>query len=118
MVTAWSGIRAAGSERTVRWSIEHTWELAFNVRKFVTVDALINAKKRAKKALCIWMEGILKEGDDIGTLHDLSGIHYRHTISHFCDDAKIVGDIDHRQVKARVDIFEQLENLSLDGHIQ
>ena len=51
-------------------------------------------------------------------LDDPSGVHHRHTVRHFGDDAEVVGDQKQRKLEARFQIAQQVENLRLDRDVE
>ncbi len=50
--------------------------------------------------------------------HDQPVVHHSHPIGDAAHDAQIVGDEQHRHGELPLQLLHQLEDLSLDGHIQ
>src|SRR4030095_13608057 len=48
----------------------------------------------------------------------LTGIHHANIITHLGDNPNIVGNKDHSQTAALLNVLEQIEILRLNGHIQ
>jgi len=49
---------------------------------------------------------------------DLAGVHDTGSIRHLPNDAKVVGDEQHGHVEFLLQLFEQLQDLGLDGHVE
>ena len=65
--------------------------------------------------------GVARRGEQrlaLGKLHDMPGIHHRHTIGHLVDHGQIVGDQQQRHAAFALQAAEQRQNLSLNGHIE
>src|SRR5215471_4944401 len=71
-----------------------------------------------EQCLGIGMRRLVKNGAYGRPLDQLAGIHYPYIVTHFGDDADIMGDEDHGEAALFLDIFEQIEVLRLDCDIQ
>ena len=54
----------------------------------------------------------------LGALHDLAGIHDRHLVGPFRDDAEIVRDEQDRHAEPLLQLADQLQDLRLDGDVE
>jgi hypothetical protein len=64
------------------------------------------------------MFGSLENGLNIGLFHNGSCVHDRHPSTHSRDDSQIMGDEKDRGRQGALKFSEQLQNLSLNGHIE
>jgi predicted HD phosphohydrolase len=71
-----------------------------------------------EKETGVWMEGMAKEFFPACHLHDLSHIHDRYSITDVLDDSKIVRDEKVGEAKLVSQVHEEVQNLSLNGHIK
>ena len=62
--------------------------------------------------------GIIEESPGGGLFHDVSGVHHRHLVGHFGNDAQVVGDDDNGHMELFLQVLQKLQDLGLDGHIQ
>ena len=53
-----------------------------------------------------------------GVLDDLAGVHHGDPVAHPGDDAEVVGDQQHGDVEALLQVGEELEDLRLDRHVE
>ena len=53
-----------------------------------------------------------------GVLDDLAGVHHGDPVAHAGDDAEVVGDQQHGDVEALLQIGEEIEDLRLDRHVE
>ena len=53
-----------------------------------------------------------------GVLDDLAGVHHGDAVAHPGDDAEVVGDQQHGDVEALLQVGEEVEDLGLDRHIE
>jgi hypothetical protein len=51
-------------------------------------------------------------------LDDLAQVHHRHPVAHMMDHTEVMGDKQIRQAELSLQIFEQIQYLSLDGDIE
>ena len=50
--------------------------------------------------------------------HDPTRVHHHDAVAHLRDDAEVVSDEDQREVRLLLNLAEQAQVLSLDGHVQ
>ena len=72
----------------------------------------------SEQGLGIGMPGIREELSHRTVFDDLARIHDRHFVAHLGDDPQIVGDEDQRHAGVPLQVFEEVQILRLDGHIQ
>ena len=53
-----------------------------------------------------------------GVLDDLAGVHHGDAVAHAGDDAEVVGDQQHGDVEALLQVGEEVEDLRLDRHVE
>ena len=66
----------------------------------------------------VWVKRILEEILHRRFLHDLSGIHDRYRVTELGHHTHVVGNQDDRHIVFLPQLPEQIQDLSLDGHIQ
>ena len=64
------------------------------------------------------MAGVIVDLVGGADLYDVAGVHHGHPVGNVGHDAQVVGDHDDGQVVFGPQLLEQLQNLSLNGHIQ
>ena len=64
------------------------------------------------------MQGILVEVVAIGHLDDLADVHDRDPVADVPHDGQVVGDKQVGEVVARLEVLEQIDDLSLDRHVE
>src|SRR5262245_47441094 len=64
------------------------------------------------------MRRLVKNHPYWGPFDQLASVHHSHIITHLGDNPDVMGNKDHRQTTALLDVFEQIEILCLNGHIQ
>ncbi len=70
------------------------------------------------KALSVGMARVVKDVHRRPDLRHLAGVEDGHPVAGFCYDAQIVGDEQGGDVKTGLQIPQQGQDLSLDGHVQ
>ena len=64
------------------------------------------------------MERLLVEVDAVAELHDLAEVHDRDAVTDVAHDGEVVGDEEVRQLELVLQVFEEVDDLRLDGHVQ
>ena len=64
------------------------------------------------------MKGILVESLGCGDFNDLTEIHYRNAIGDVFDDAEVVGDEQVGEIEGFLEVFEEVDDLSLYGYVE
>ena len=64
------------------------------------------------------MKGILVESLGCGDFNDLTEVHYGNAIGDVFDDAEVVGDEQVGEVEGFLEVFEEVDDLSLYGHVE
>ena len=64
------------------------------------------------------MEGISVELTPIGYFNQLTQVHHANPVRNMLDDTQIMGDEKIGQAKLMLKVFEQIQNLGLDGDVQ
>src|SRR6185369_1431239 len=54
----------------------------------------------------------------IGKLHDLAEVHHRDPVGNVSHHGQVVSDEDIRQVELALQVFQQVDDLRLDGYVQ
>ena len=82
-------------------------------------DALaLDLRQRPEQRLGVRVLGPVEEVERQRVLDDLAGVHHDDVVCRLGDDAHVVGDDDHRHVVALAQVFEDVEDLRLDGHVE
>ena len=106
---------AAGKGITF-WRINQSRGHSRNGIKRILSDG--RGRKCPHQALCVWMTRIVKNLIGCSNLHDLSGIHDRHTICHMSHRAQIMGNKYDGCTQFFLNITKQIQDLRLHSHIQ
>jgi len=64
------------------------------------------------------MARTVKQLKDIGLLHRPAGVHHHHLVAQLRHHTKVVSDEDDGHARLGLQLFHQLQDLGLDGHIQ
>ena len=64
------------------------------------------------------MKGILVESLGCGDFNDLTEVHYCNAVGDVFDDAEVVGDEQVGEVEGFLEVFEEVDDLSLYGHVE
>ena len=64
------------------------------------------------------MAGIVEDLVDGARLHDAARVHHVHEVRNLGHHAQVMGDVDNADAALRLDAFDQLQDLGLDGHVQ
>ena len=75
-------------------------------------------RNRGKKGFCIGMAPFLIDRFPGAKLHNVSQIHYHDAVAEMLDNPQIMGNEHIRQVEFLFDVLHQVDDLSLNGHVQ
>ena len=64
------------------------------------------------------MKGILIEAFGCGNFDDLTEVHYGNAVGDVFDDAEVVGDEQVGEVEGFLEVFEEVDDLSLYGYVE
>lgn len=59
-----------------------------------------------------------EEATFVGQLDDLSQVHHRYPVGYVLYDLEVVGDEQISEIELLLQVYEQIDDLSLHGHIE
>jgi hypothetical protein len=107
---------AAVGEAATNWGVDQCRHGARD--HFELIGDRAEHRDRADEPARVRMGRLAEEGGDVRLLDDLAGVHDRYPVGHLRHHTEIVGDEDHRRVELFFQIDHQVEDLSLDGHVE
>ena len=106
-------------ESTTRRGIDGAWRLPREDRPFphLTLRFLERFGSR-QEALGIGVGGIVEEGVGGSNLHDLTEVKDTHSVRDLTEDGEIMGDEEIGQTEGGLELYQEIQNLSLNGEVQ
>ncbi|GFJ80642.1 hypothetical protein Phou_048220 [Phytohabitans houttuyneae] len=111
------GVGAAGMERAPRRQVDQAGRAArdrHEVRVRVTVEGGHACQQPPGVRVLRPPQHVL----DAAVLDGPSAVHDEHLVGHLADHAQVVGDQHDRRVELLLEIFEQVQDLRLHGHVE
>src|SRR5438046_429353 len=78
----------------------------------------IGDRHGGQQRLAVWVERVLVKVDAVGELDDLSQVHDRDAVADVAHHGEVVRDEQVRELEAVLQLFEQVDDLRLNGDIQ
>ena len=110
------GVRAAGGERAARRRPAQVGRRAVDRDEAVEHD--VDPRRRPQQPDRVRMGRSGVEVGGRGVLDDLAGVHHRDPVAHAGDDAEVVGDQQHGDAEALLQVGEEVEDLRLDRDVE
>ena len=104
-------------EQASGWGIDRAWRLSFD-RVTPLTDLRIHHRRGMDQDIRIRMPRTPEEAFRLSFLHNLSKIHHDDAIRNIAHNPQVMGDEEHRKPEALLQIRKQIDDLSLNRHIQ
>ena len=108
--TAWPEVAAL-------WRIHQIGRQSTDRHEFF-LDRLTKLRNGIEKSHCVRVLGMIENVVGGALFDDLARIHHDHALANFGHDTEIVSDHDDRRAEIAIEPVHQIENLSLNGHIE
>ena len=82
------------------------------------LDPRVRDRHRREQRPGVGVQRIVEELVRFGQLDHLAQVHHRDPVAEVVDDAQIVGDEEVGELELLAQVFEQVDDLGLDGHVQ
>ena len=110
------GLLVAGREGVAVHLVEQVRRGTVDGRELLALHAQLGHGGQQRPG--VGMTGVEEDLVRHADLDDLAGIHDRHAIRHVGHNAQVVSDVDDGHVLLALQLADQLQDLSLDGHVQ
>src|SRR5215475_5948271 len=109
-------VRATRIKRTTSRRVGEVRGLPFNTPE--PLRPVGQFRHRLQQRLGIGMRRLVKNRPHWGPFDQLAGIHHPDVVTHLGNNPDVMGNEDHRQTAALLNVLEQIEILRLNSHIQ
>ncbi len=110
-------IRAAHVKFASGWGVGGVWDIAFYGDALALIVG-IGDGDGGQESGGVGVKGILIEAFGCGDFDDLTEIHYGNAVGDVFDDAEVVGDEQVGEIEGFLEVFEEVDDLSLYGYVE
>src|SRR5438105_2423944 len=122
VVSAWGGEmsdRAAGVKPAARGRVDRGRDLSAQLdQAAAALDLRVWNRNGGKQGLGVRVLRAAVGADAVGYLDDLAEVHDHHPVADVAHDREVMGDEEIRELQLLLKIFEQVDDLGLDRHVQ
>ena len=111
------GVQATFGKAAARLRVNGALKLADELHPLHFLPAAGDGNGR-QQSLGIGMQWLAEQLRGIRCLHQLAQVHHRDLIGEELHHRQVMGDKEIGQVELRLQILQQVQDLSLDGHVQ
>ncbi len=110
-------IRAAHVKFASGWGVGGVWYVAFYGDALALVVG-VGGGYGGQESYRVGMKGILIESLGCGDFNNLTEVHDCNAVGDVFDDAEVVGDEQVGEVEGFLEVFEEVDDLSLYGYVE